>query len=330
MADSPCPQRLAWRLAHSLAALSLTALSLTALNLTALTACDDEPARSAQAADASMAFSVDASADAAVDARPSLACDTLEDPCAVEGELTCGRLFGRPSDRTGLPEGLCAAECACGGGLWSPPPITDEVLNSLRGFELVNPPELPPEDPYLTPEAFVEEPERVCAIRFDANEPSRYALQTFGSPEAAREAGARITHFGACGLCSSLQDLAVYIATPDLTQPVRRCGVRGLTQGAEAQRGCIAELGFTAPCAAIWSYNTTHTGEVCRDICLPLLNAPYHTEGGAPNDCIQCDEEMSGPVFKAVAGRTRRNSGLPTALCRPCGDVRPVDHQYGE
>ena len=37
---------------------------------------------------------------------------------------------------------------------------------------------------------------------------------------------------------------------------------------------------------------------------------------------------QSGPVFKAVSGRTRRNSGLPNALCRPCSEVRPLVHAY--
>jgi len=55
---------------------------------------------------------------------------------------------------------------------------------------------------------------------------------------------------------------------------------------------------------------------------------PYHLPDGRLNDCLLCDEVQSGPVFKAVAGRTRRNSGLPNALCRPCSEVRPLVHAY--
>ncbi len=40
------------------------------------------------------------------------------------------------------------------------------------------------------------------------------------------------------------------------------------------------------------------------------------------------DEDKSGPIFKATSGRTRRNSGLPTALCCPCNTVTPVTHRY--
>lgn len=65
-----------------------------------------------------------------------------------------------------------------------------------------------------------------------------------------------------------------------------------------------------------------------RAICLANLDQPYNLEDGTLNPCIQCDEDESGPVFKAVAGRTRRNSGLPNAICRPCSEVRPLVHAY--
>ncbi len=49
---------------------------------------------------------------------------------------------------------------------------------------------------------------------------------------------------------------------------------------------------------------------------------------GSLSPCIACDEDKSGPVFKAVAGRTRRNSGIPNAICRPCDQVQPLVHDY--
>lgn len=98
---------------------------------------------------------------------------------------------------------------------------------------------------------------------------------------AALEAGAKPTHFGRCGLCSTLADLAVYIEVEDLTEPVRSCGLAHLRGPPEA-----------------------------------------HLE------CLRCDEEQSGDVFKAIAGRTRRNTGLPNAICRPCSEARPLIHDY--
>ena len=135
-----------------------------------------------------------------------------------------------------------------------------------------------------------------------------------------------MTHGGGCGLCSSLADLAVYAGNGDLTAPVRQCGLVGAVGGFEATVACLRELGFTPPCAQIWAYNTRHTQQECFDVCVALLDDPYHEPSGALNACLQCDEDRSGDVFKAVAGRTRRNSGLATALCRPCETVWRVEH----
>eukprot|EP00924_Labyrinthula_sp_SR-Ha-C_P007970 snap_masked-scaffold_41-processed-gene-2.46-mRNA-1 protein AED:0.18 eAED:0.23 QI:0/-1/0/1/-1/1/1/0/330 len=44
------------------------------------------------------------------------------------------------------------------------------------------------------------------------------------------------------------------------------------------------------------------------------------------NACLQCDECRSGPIFQLVAGRTRRNSGIQSAIWRP--DVFPLNHDY--
>jgi len=49
---------------------------------------------------------------------------------------------------------------------------------------------------------------------------------------------------------------------------------------------------------------------------------------GKLNECLQCDEDRSGPVFKAVAGRTRRNSGIQSSIRRPADEVSPVAHDY--
>ena len=137
-----------------------------------------------------------------------------------------------------------------------------------------------------------------------------------------------MTHTGACGACSSLQDLAVYIEETDLTKPVRLCGVRNIAGTVEDIADCIEAIGFTDACAEVWAYNTLNTRERCFDECVQAVDQPYLLEDGTPNDCISCDEEKSGPVFKAVSGRTRRNSGLPSALCRPCDGVSPIQHSY--
>jgi hypothetical protein len=256
---------------------------------------------------------------------PAPPCEALAETCTVDESATCGRLFGLPSERTGLPLGQCAPDCACGDATWTPLAWDAEFLEQLRSYVLLNPPERLLTDPYADPDAYPQRPQAACGAHFQAE---GYRLETYDSPAAARAAGAVVSHYGACGLCSSLQDLAIYVGIPDLTEPVRACGIKGIAEGEDAQRECLLDIGFTPPCADIWAYNTSHTRQACGAVCLPLLNAPYHTEDGSPNACISCDETESGPVFKAVSGRTRRNSGLPTALCRPCETVAPIEHVY--
>lgn len=240
----------------------------------------------------------------------------------------CERLFGLPSESTGLPEGLCSPVCASceGSESFSAPSYSEADIATLRSYRLAEPPELLGESPYETPEDFPERADRVCALSFQAD--GSYSLQSYEDAAAAGEDGAQVTHEGACGACSSLQDLSVYIETPDLTTPVRRCGIQNLNSSVEELIECIEYLGFTQACAEIWAFNTKHTREECLEPCLSALEEPYHLEDGSPNDCIQCDEDTSGSVFKAVSGRTRRNSGLPTALCRPCDGVAHLEHRY--
>ncbi|MGO9828566.1 MAG: hypothetical protein ACLPJH_00385 [Myxococcaceae bacterium] len=153
-----------------------------------------------------------------------------------------------------------------------------------------------------------------------------YALVTYPSEAAAYAAGASPTNFGHCGVCSTLANLAVYMSVNDLTAPVRACG---LNTGTEAENvACLQAIGFDLPCAQIYYYNTVNTRSVCLSECLAALGEPYNLPDGGLNACLQCDEDQSGPVFEGVAGRTRRNSGLANAICRPCSEVRPLLHDY--
>jgi len=180
----------------------------------------------------------------------------------------------------------------------------------------------PPSDPAGT----------VCAVLAEGDAgvvPRPYQLVTYPSQDAAGEAGASVTHFGHCGVCSTLANLAAYIENPDLVAPVRACGLESSADGGDgADVACLEQLGFDLPCAQIWAYNTANTRSVCLTQCLADLSAPYNEPDGALNACLQCDEDQSGPTFKAVAGRDRRNSGIPNAICRPCGEVQPLIQSY--
>lgn len=241
---------------------------------------------------------------------------------------SCVTLFGRPSANTGLTQEQCRPVCDCGGVDFEAPVYEGHEIAALEAARLLNPPEPLEEDPYGRPDDYSLEPDKVCGVVFDEADPGAYRLETFESEGAAAAAGARVTHTGACGLCSSLANLTVYIKNTDLAGPVRRCGLESTLGGEKKNIECLEKIGFDYPCAQIWYYNTKHTREACLAPCLAALNKPYHKKDGSLNACIQCDEDESGQVFKAVSGRTRRNSGLPSALCRPCDSVAPIVHRY--
>ena len=247
----------------------------------------------------------------------------------ISGLTQCGALFGLPAAQTGLTAVQCKPECQCDGTLFTPTVLSEAQLNRLAAMVLQNPPPLLEASPYDSG-AIPEPPAagQVCAVTISDSVPGEYRLDTFAGDAAATAAGAVVTHSGSCGQCSSLADLAVYMKIPDLTGPVRQCGVQGMTGGETVNMDCLKALGFTDPCAQIWYYNTVNTRTLCLSVCASLLSAPYHLPSGEINDCLQCDEDNSGPIFKAIAGRTRRNSGLPSGICRPCESVFPVSHLY--
>ncbi|HUL57778.1 MAG TPA: hypothetical protein VLU43_00805 [Anaeromyxobacteraceae bacterium] len=219
---------------------------------------------------------------------------------------------------------------ACAGARPAPEPPTADarLVAALRSKVALDPPALDG-DPYQAwrgraPPAAPAG--TVCGVRFEPDG-TRYRLATFGDEAASRAAGFAVTHTGACGTCSTLQDLAVYLERPDLTAPVRRCGIDLSDSGSLA---CIEALGFSGPCARTWFFNARNTRRECFGVCvLSWIEAEAPTRpDGRLNACLQCDEDRSGPVFKAVAGRTRRNSGIRSSIPRPEEEVARVVHDY--
>jgi hypothetical protein len=253
------------------------------------------------------------------------ACDRGGSDAAVcSGE----RLFGRPGAQTGLDDARCGPTCSCGGKTWTAKAYTAADADALLAWQLATPLAELTSDPYEQPAPAPPPPDEVCAVVTDAPGARVYRLESFPSEADARATGAQPTHFGACGLCSTLADLAVYMRYPDLTAPVRQCGMDHINGPPEAHIACLQQLGFTLPCAQIWYYNTRHTLFSCARPCFALAGEPYHTDDAGLNECLACDEVESGAWFKAVAGRTRRNTGIASAMCRPCREVRPLEHDY--
>jgi hypothetical protein len=167
----------------------------------------------------------------------------------------------------------------------------------------------------------------VCARVYDTP-CERYSLRTFSSEEAALKSGAVLTHKRACGVCSTTQDVGVYLRIPDMTKKGKICGLEAALStklGVE----CFEKLGFTSPCATIWTYDAQYDLKHCGEICLEELFAP---DNGPPpfckiNKCLACDEDKAGPLFKAFAGATRRRSGILSTIVRPCPSVAHIDQR---
>ncbi len=185
-------------------------------------------------------------------------------------------------------------------------------------------------DPYreLQDGNWVEYPEEaVCAIKYE-DDRIHYEIATFTDESDAGSNGYTVTHKGHCGTCSTLQDLATYLYHRDLTTPVRKCSV--MVWFPNWSMYCLEELGFSAECAETWYYNAKNTARECLWPCLEswIRKEPFNKPDGSLNDCLTCDEECSGPVFKDVAGRTRRNSGIRSEIDRPEDEVYSIVHDY--
>jgi hypothetical protein len=248
--------------------------------------------------------------------------DASVDPCSI--------LFGNPVEQTGLGPDQCRPSCNCRGVIFKPPTYDDAFIQSLiDNWQLATPFPMLASDPYAQAAPPDDPAGTVCAVLPEGDaKPRMYELVTYPSMDGAIAAGAHPTHFGHCGVCSTLANLAVYMRSNDLSKPVRACAFAMAADGGDADVQCLMGLGFDLPCAQIWAYNTAHTRSACLTPCLANLNAPYNLPDGTLNPCLRCDEDQSGPVFKAVAGRTRRNSGLPNAICRPCSEVQALVHAY--
>ncbi len=190
------------------------------------------------------------------------------------------------------------------------------------------------QEPVLDWYSSLESDTEVCAVRFADTARVDYRLRTFPDSESAVAEGHVVTHRRHCGTCSSLQDLAVYLARPDLAAPARTCA-RRLTAGG-VKRCLMEEVGLSERCAETWTYNVLHTRRRCMGACIGHhglwnvltndMDGANADEDGNLNPCLACDEHTSGPGFRYAAGRTRRSSGLVSAIPRPADEMYAVDH----
>lgn len=190
-----------------------------------------------------------------------------------------------------------------------------------------------------------------CYIVFEEETKLSYKSITSSQKLNKENSLAHLHHHGPCGVCSNLHDFAVYASNNDLVSQVRSCSINILRD----KRKCIEKIGFTPLCAAVWFWNTENTAAKCGSVCfkhLVLRTLPNvesggfdyckscpNKLGGGPacarfqwaagpmriNECLQCDECHSGPVFTRIAGGCRKAYGLRSSINRP---KPPLKHDY--
>ena len=205
------------------------------------------------------------------------------------------------------------------------PDLLEEPIPTLVGYVSTNPYDDTTNPPPST--------DVYCAMQWsNTTDPDtglrRYRLQNFNSEDEAGAANFSITHKGHCASCSTLQDLGVYIRQ-NLTDSTRTCGKEGVISS-KWQHECLQKIGFSEQCITIWEYNILNTRDQCFWTCMwsDIRNEPFNKPDGSLNDCLQCDEDKSGPNFKYFSGRTRRNSGIPSSIKRPGSQQYNMEHCY--
>lgn len=168
----------------------------------------------------------------------------------------------------------------------------------------------------------------VCGFKYTDSSWSHYELRDFKSVFDATAHGFTITHYGVCGACSNFHDFSIYLGK-DLTDPARRCSMLGFFSDWLAIKCYESYVGFTHDCAKTWYYDSANTRRHCLLVCLwsSFIGEPNVIDGKI-NNCIQCDEDMSGPLFKYYAGRNWWNSGIVSELTRDDVEIWKLDHCY--
>jgi len=238
-----------------------------------------------------------------------------------------------PVDGAGCGDCWCVRNSSNGEACpyWSPHSYSSEDITTYRESTLLNPILLPC-NPYIDvncttdpPQAFFGE-ETICALRY-TDDCSEYGLRTFPDRGTANRAGFVFTHMGACGVCSSLQDLAAYMEHTDMYGPARTCGALALVSDTAAVASCFQNTERMSPtCAQLTAYDAVEMAEgPCREQCQDW--EPYNLPPDCRlNDCMQCDTDGPGIIYKRFSGRTKQNSGILSAVQRNCSELAFVDH----
>jgi len=174
---------------------------------------------------------------------------------------------------------------------------------------------------------------QVCGVKFTDDKVGKYHLKTFASKTLAEINGYIVTHQNHCGACSSLHDLAIYLEKRNMVNDGRKCAKK-LTLKA-SKRCHLKKIDLSQYCSESWAYNAIATRNRCLKTCIKEYGFwnmirgrfpdVYVNSDGTLKPCILCDELKSGPGYAYASGRTRRSSGIKSAIDRGAEEVYPID-----
>lgn len=237
---------------------------------------------------------------------------------------------------------ICESGCHCFGSEGdcpSYPTITDNMLPTYRELVHENPMAVNCDPFQASACVSTLEAGEACVVDLiapsdtsEATCPSGYSyqLRTVASLEDAISSGQFITHTGACGACSSLQDLAIMIEYPSIPYKAQQCFFRSTAlKYIDTAITCYEEIGFTQTCASALAY---HQRSIVNQNCGYQCAAwGYDGDLGQPscNDVSGCGACVDGTGITArlelVAGRTFANSGYPSQKARQCAEIASVN-----
>jgi hypothetical protein len=164
----------------------------------------------------------------------------------------------------------------------------------------------------------------VCA--FDNKGPESN-ITTFSNLDAAHNAGFLVLHCGACGACSTWDDLKLEWSTRDtISELANDCAKKGLFGGHDAITECLMHpsIGWGYECATCWMEDIVCTKEHCAFIFLQsqMINSVTDFAVG-PDDitsatCEEANCEAGNPgTFVDCSGATRRRMNITSSIARP-------------
>jgi hypothetical protein len=143
-----------------------------------------------------------------------------------------------------------------------------------------------------------------------------YTMQSYDTISDLESDGAHLMHRGACGVCSSAEDIWAKMETLDNISPrLTFCAVNYLTsRDFQGMVDCVYDLGYSQPCSFMWTHYTIAGALLCASECLPDANNNVVGNLDPPeceySDCIKCTTDSFDDEHYGFTGYSGLNGGV--------------------